>query len=163
MPLNSTVVRIAVPAHRTSIGKLLLRPFAGEAATAHYSVVATQADVRRIALSLPEVEAVEGRFAFAVPLKGKPKAFVWVWMERIDPKKPRVANPAVLAVRVANVGVREVMIAAEPAKFFTEPHYAGFPAVLVRLAAVKVPELRTLIVEARQCLTPPALAKRRKD
>jgi hypothetical protein len=144
-------------------GKLLLQPFPGQAMAGHYSAVATQADVRRIALSLPETEAVEGRFAFAVPVKGKPKAFVWVWMERTDPKKARVANPAVLAVRVANVGVREVMIAAEPAKFFTEPHYAGFPAVLVRLAGVKVPELRTLIMEARQCLAPAALAKRRKD
>jgi hypothetical protein len=129
---------------------------------AHYSAVATQADVRRIALSLGETEEVEGRFAFAVPVKGKPKAFVWVWMERVDPKKARVANPAVLAVRVANIGVREVMIAAEPVKFFTEPHYAGFPAVLVRLAAVKVPELRTLMEEARQCLAPPARAVRRK-
>jgi len=143
-------------------GKLLLPVIPGQAPVTHYSAVATQADVRRIALSLPETEAVEGRFAFAVPVKGKPKAFVWVWMERIDPKKARVANPAVLAVRVANVGVREVMIAAEPAKFFTEPHYAGFPAVLVRLASVKVSELRTLMVEARQCLAPPERAERQK-
>jgi hypothetical protein len=144
------------------LGKLLLPAIPGQAAPAHYSAVATQADVRRIALSLPDTEQVEGRFAFAVPVKGKPKAFVWVWMERIDPKKARVANPAVLAVRVANIGVREVMIAAEPAKYFTEPHYEGFPAVLVRLAAVKVAELRTLIVEARQCLAPAALAATRK-
>ena len=42
--------------------------------------MATQADVRRIALSLPGAEEVEGRFAFDVPNKGKRKGFVWVWM-----------------------------------------------------------------------------------
>jgi len=124
--------------------------------------MATQADVRRIALSLPETEELKGRFAFSVRTKGKLKDFVWVWMERITPKKPRVANPAVLAVRVANLGHRDAMISAEPAKFFTEPHYSGFPAVLVRLAAVSVTELRPLIVEARRCQAPAEVAKRRK-
>ena len=124
--------------------------------------MATQADVRRIALTLPDTEEVKGRFAFAVRNKDKLKAYVWVWMERITPKKPRVANPAVLAVRVANLGHRDAMISAEPEKFFTEPHYSGFPAVLVRLAAVSVAELRPLIVEARQCQAPADVAKRRK-
>jgi hypothetical protein len=32
--------------------------------------------------------------------------------------------------------------------FFTEPHYHGFPAVLVRLSAVNVDELRELITAA---------------
>ena len=75
-------------------------------------------------------------------------------MERVVPKKPRVANPAVLAVRVANVGQRDTLIVAEPTKFFTEPHYEGFPAVLVRLSAVKVGELRTLLQEAWRCMAP---------
>ena len=66
--------------------------------------MATQADVRRIALSLPDTEEAKDRFAFSVLNKGKPKGFAWVWMERVDPKKPRVANPGVLAVRVANLG-----------------------------------------------------------
>ena len=58
--------------------------------------MATQTDVRRIALSLPEVE--EGR-------------------------------------------------------------YNGFPAVLVRLAAVTVKELRSLITDAWRCQAPNELAK----
>jgi hypothetical protein len=86
--------------------------------------------------------------AFAVRVKGKLKGFAWVWMERIDPKKPRVANPGVLAVRVANVGEKDTLVSVEPTKFFTESHYNGFPAVLVRLAAVKVPELRILLEAA---------------
>jgi hypothetical protein len=121
--------------------------------------MATQADVRRIALSLPDTEEVKGRFAFSVRTKTKPKEFVWVWMERIDPKKTRVPNPGVLAVRVANLGQRELLISAEPTKFFTEPHYSGFPAVLVRLAAVKVADLRELITDAWRCQAPSELAK----
>ncbi len=116
--------------------------------------MATQADVRRIALALPETAETDGHFAFSVPVKGKLKGFAWVWMERIDPKKPRVANPAVLAVRVASVGERDAMIVAEPRKFFTEPHYVGFPAVLVRLAEVSAADLRVLLAEGWRCLAP---------
>jgi hypothetical protein len=122
--------------------------------------VATQADVRRIALSLPETEEAEGHFAFSVRAKGKLKGFAWVWMERIAPKKPRVANPAVLAVRVANLAHKDLLISAEPAKFFTEPHYDGFPAVLVRLAEVSISDLRELLEDAWRCQAPAELAKR---
>ncbi len=94
--------------------------------------MATQRDVRRIALALPATEEGRDRFAFSVTNKGKAKGFAWVWLERVEPKKPRVPNPGVLAVRVENVAQRDLLIAAEPAKFFTEPHYEGFPAVLVR-------------------------------
>jgi hypothetical protein len=110
--------------------------------------VATRADVRRIALSFPDTEEAEGRFAFSVRTKDKLKGFAWVWMERIEPKKPRVANPSVLAVRVGTLAEKDTLISVEPAKFFTEPHYSGFPAVLVRLAAVRVPELRILLEAA---------------
>lgn len=65
--------------------------------------------------------------------KGKMKGFVWVWMERIAPKKPRVPQPAVVAVRVASLEAKEFLLSLDPNKFFTEPHYDGFPAVLVRL------------------------------
>ena len=116
--------------------------------------MATQADVRRIALSFPETEEAQGRFAFSVMSKGKAKGFAWVWMERVIPKQPRVANPAVLAVRVANLTDKDLLISREPAKFFTEPHYNGFPAVLVRLAEVSVGELRPLLEEAWRCMAP---------
>src|SRR5258708_3983219 len=126
--------------------------------------MATRADVRRIALSLPAAEEASDHFAFSVPRNGKLKGFVWVWMERVTPKKSRVPNPGVIAVRVANVGQRDLLISAEPAKFFTEPHYNGFPAVLVRLDAVSVADLKLLIAEAWRCQAPPELAegKRRR-
>ena len=120
--------------------------------------MATRADVRRIAMSLPETEEGDDRFAFSVRNRDKLKGFAWVWMERIQPKKPRIANPGVLAIRVANEGQKEALISAEPKKFFTEPHYNGFPAVLVRLDAVTVADLKVLITEAWRCQAPAALA-----
>jgi hypothetical protein len=117
--------------------------------------MATQADVRRIALALPETEEAEGRFAFSVRVKGKSKGFAWVWMERVTPNEPRVANPGVLAVRVASLDEKNLMISSEPTKFFTEPHYNGFPAVLVRLSKVRVSELRPLLEEAWRCHASP--------
>ena len=119
--------------------------------------MATQADVRRIAMSLPGTVEGDERFAFSVPNKGKLKGYAWVWMERIQPKTPRVANPGVLAIRVANEGQKEALISAQPKKFFTEPHYNGFPAVLVRLADVSAKELRTLLEEGWRCQAPKEL------
>ena len=113
--------------------------------------MATQADVRRLALALPDVEEGADRFAFAVRRGAELKGFAWVWLERVAPKQPRVPNAGVLAVRVANVAQRDLMIAAEPAKFFTEPHYDGFPAVLVRLDAVSAADLEVLLAEGWRC------------
>jgi hypothetical protein len=122
--------------------------------------MATQADVRRIALSLPDTEEAEGRFAFSVLVKGKSKGFAWAWMERVVPKKPRVPNRAVLAVRVASLRDKDLLLSSEPEKYFTEPHYNGFPAVLVRLAKVRVPELRPLLIEAHRSLAGPPPRRR---
>ena len=51
---------------------------------------------------------------------------------------------------------------ADPEKFFTEPHYNGFPAVLVRLPAVTAAELRQLLGEAYRCQAPREPAARAK-
>jgi hypothetical protein len=110
--------------------------------------VADQDDVRRIALALPEAQEREDRFdAFYVNNRGKAKDFVWVWLERVDAKKPRVPRPDVVAVRVPNAAEKDALLAADPDKFFTEPHYNGFPAVLVRLARVSVDELTEFITD----------------
>jgi hypothetical protein len=119
--------------------------------------MASQDDARRIALSLPHTSQAADHFGFGVLTKGKQRGFAWAWNERIEPKKPRVPNAEVLAVRVANLAAKEELIAADPAKFFTEPHYNGFPAVLVRLPAVDVSELAELITDAWRCLAPRAL------
>ena len=124
--------------------------------------MATRAQVRRIALALPGTVEAADRFAFEIPNKGKLKGFAWVWMERVAPKKPRVPNPGVIAVRVANLGQKGALLSADPVKFFTEPHYDGFPAVLVRLEAVSVAELKMLLPEAWRCQTPAKVTKSKK-
>jgi len=121
--------------------------------------MADQEDVRRIALSLPGTREEEGRFAFNVENKGKQKGFAWVWLERIEPKKLRVPRADVIAVRVRDQAEKAALLGADPDTFFTEPHYNGFPAVLVRLRAVTRPLLRRLIVEAWQCQAPRQLVK----
>jgi hypothetical protein len=120
--------------------------------------MATQADVRRIALSLPETEEAPDHFAFSVRNKGKPKRFVWVWMERIEPKKPRVPQPDAIALRVANLAEKDRILASDPKQFFNEPHYDGFPAVLVNLPAISARELEPLITEAWRCQAPKDLS-----
>ena len=70
------------------------------------------------------------------------------------PKKPRLPNFDVIAVRVSNLAERDRLLAADSTKFFTEPHYEGFPAVLVRLKAARVADLKTLLTEAWRCQAP---------
>src|ERR1041385_1986928 len=113
--------------------------------------MATQADVRRIALSLPGTVGSKTDFAFAVAGRGKAKGYAWVWKERVDPKKARVPNPKVLALRTASLDDKEFLLRSAPARFFTEPHYNGFPAVLLRLDAVTARELRPILTEAWRC------------
>ena len=110
--------------------------------------MATQSDVRRVALSLPGAEPVPGRFAFGVQRKGKLKAFVWVWMERVTPKKPRVPNHSVIAARVPDLAEKDRLLAADPVKFFTEPHYNGFRAVLAEKALPAAAEAAAPLVRS---------------
>jgi hypothetical protein len=46
--------------------------------------MANQSDVRRIALSLPEVSEDADRFAFSVRAASKQKGIAWVWLAAID-------------------------------------------------------------------------------
>jgi hypothetical protein len=119
--------------------------------------MATQADVRRIALSLPETEETPGRFAFSVRNRDKLGRFVWVWMERIHPRKARVPQPKVIAIRTASLDDKEFLLALDSNRFFTEPHYDGYPAVLIRLSEVTSRELRPLLLESWRCQAPKGL------
>ena len=117
-------------------------------------------DVQRIVLLLPETTLDNDRIAFSVNNKGKRKGIAWVWMERLHPKKARVPNLNVIAIRVHDLAEKDMLLAAHPSTLFTEPHYNGFPAVLVRLAVVDVDELEELILNAWRCQAPPALVRR---
>ena len=116
--------------------------------------MADQDDVRRIALALPQTNEADGHFAFSVRNGPKQKGFVWAWNERVEPRKPRVPSSDVVAVRVPDRLDKEALLASDERKFFTEPHYNGFPAVLVRLPEIAVEELEELILDAWRCQAP---------
>ena len=124
--------------------------------------MATQADVRRIARTLAGTVEAKDRFAFSVLNKGKAKPYAWTWNERVDPKKPRVPQPKVLVVRTASLDDKEFLLASDPEVFFTEPHYDGYRAVLVRLEAVTAARLRSIITEAWRCQGPAAAPRSRR-
>jgi hypothetical protein len=57
----------------------------------------------------------------------------------------------VLMFRVADLGVKELLLADERGVFFTTPHFDGYPAVLMRigeLGRVEREELQDLVAEA---------------
>jgi hypothetical protein len=121
--------------------------------------VTSHDDIRRICAKLPG--ALEGvdRFGFSVENKGKAKGFAWTWAERVHPKKAKVINDRVLAVIVPSLSAKEVILGSSPDKFFTEPHYNGFPAVLVRLDSVAPEEIEDLLVDAWRCKAPSEAVK----
>ncbi len=123
--------------------------------------MATQDDVRRIAMTLPgTVEDVGKQFGFSIVIKGKHRGFVWAWLERIHPKKARVPSEDVVAFRVIDLEDKDALIASDPIKFFTEPHYNGYPAVMVRLAEISPGELEELIIDSWRTIAPKELLAR---
>ncbi len=107
-------------------------------------------DVRRIALSLPETSegtSYDGVRAWRV----NKKLFVW---ERPLRKADIVSlgegapDGPIVAVRVSDLGVKDVLCAAAPELYFTTPHFDGYPAILIRLVDIDAGELEELIVEA---------------
>lgn len=111
--------------------------------------MADWSDVRRSAMALPEVS--EGTSYGNTAWKVRDKGFVWERpLGRKDVEDLGAAAPdgPVLGVRVADVGVKEALIADDPDVFFTTPHFDGYPAVLVRLDRIGVPELGELVTEA---------------
>jgi hypothetical protein len=75
-------------------------------------------------------------------------------MERLDPKRARVPNREVIAVRVAGEMDKQVLLDLDGSVFFTEPHYDGYPAVLVRLRAIELELLREILARAWRSRAP---------
>jgi hypothetical protein len=121
--------------------------------------VSTWEDVRRNASALPETTEVVRRTLLVWKVHGKP--FAW---ERPLGKGDRAAlgdaapSGDILAVRIPHLGAREALIAAEPAVYFTIPHFSGFPAVLVRLGEIADADLGEALAEAWLCMAPKRLA-----
>jgi hypothetical protein len=125
--------------------------------------MATWDDVRRLALALPETSERPSRENTHWWVRDR--SFVWerplrrTDVEALGALGEAVPEGEILGVRVADVGVRQAMIAEEPDIFFTIPHFEGYPAVLVRLDRIDLSELGELIVEAWLLRAPKRLAK----
>jgi hypothetical protein len=122
--------------------------------------MATWDDVRRIALALPETVERSSR-AGVLDWQVKNKSFAWERpLRRADLQALGDAAPAgpILATRVPDVGVKEALLAADAQVYFTTPHFTGYPAILVRLDRITVPELAELLVEAWLQRAPKRLA-----
>jgi hypothetical protein len=107
--------------------------------------MATEDDVRRLALSLPETDdhpSHGGRSAFRVRKKG----FCYI---REDGGS--------IALPVADFDEKEALLASDPRKFFTTPHYDGYAMVCVRWGKVGVRELRELLTDAWRLKAPKKL------
>jgi hypothetical protein len=79
-------------------------------------VSANADDVHRIALSLPQVEQEGARRHYRV--EGG-NGLAWTWKKRIEPRMARVEQFDVFAIRVADEGEKQALIASDPEKFFT--------------------------------------------
>lgn len=102
-------------------------------------------EVRRLVAAIPGANDTsdEVRLGFNVEERG----FAWSFNERVHPKKPRIPRRDILAVRCPMVR-KEFLIEVAPDRFFDDPHYRGYPAVLVRLDAVEADELAALLADA---------------
>jgi hypothetical protein len=105
--------------------------------------VAIEDDVRRIALSLPET--TEQPWYGTPGFRVKGKGFLRI----------RSEHEGGLVIFLADLGEKEALLASDPEKFFTTPHYDRYPSVLVNLPAVDVEELTELITES-WCVKAPA-------
>ena len=114
--------------------------------------MATMGDLDELALSLPQATkevSEDGRPAYLV----HGKLFCLHRSRRPDAVHPETGERLadVLMFRVADLGVKELMLSDDRGVFFTTPHFDGYPAVLVRipdLAGLDRDELYELVVEA---------------
>lgn len=110
------------------------------------------ADLDELALALPQTAkelSEDGRPAYLV----HGKIFCCHRGRRRDAIDPQTGERLddVLMFRVADLGVKELMLADEDGVFFTTPHFDGYPAVLIRipdLPRLDRDELEDMVVEA---------------
>jgi hypothetical protein len=65
-----------------------------------------------------------------------------------------------LAIKI-DFDTREALLQANPKAFFITDHYVGYPAMCVRLATVRLPELKALLEESWRFVAPKKLAASR--
>lgn len=96
--------------------------------------VASEDDVRELALGLPNTEE---KPSYGTPgFRVRDKLFA------------RIREEGVLVIWCESPEEKDFLIEGDPKKFFTTPHYDGYLNVLVRLDAVDREELAELLTES---------------
>jgi hypothetical protein len=116
-------------------------------------------DVARLALDLPETQEVLSRGLRQWRVKDK--LFVWDRPLRVKDREALGADAPdgpILGARVEHLVAKDALLADRPDLYFATPHFDGYPAVLVRLDAIDLEELRELVVEAWLARAPKRLA-----
>jgi len=114
--------------------------------------MATMVDLDELALAMPQTTkelSEDGRPTYLV----HGKFFCFHRTRRRDAIDPDTGERLddVLVFRVADLGVKELMLADDRKIFFTTPHWDGYAAVLIRipdLARLDRDELEDAVVEA---------------
>ena len=120
----------------------------------------TVEDAARLALALPEVN--EGtRFGHRTWFVAG-QGFAWERpLSKADIRRLAGVPPPegpLLAVRVANLEEKEVLMMDPPEGLFDIEHFRGYPAVLIKLQEVDEDLLTTVLTEAWHACAPPSLA-----
>ena len=103
--------------------------------------MASEDDVRRIALALPQ--AYE-QLSYGTPSwRTKPRMFARMHDQ-----------PGLLVCWVPDLGDKQALLDEDVGVFSTTPHYDGHPVVLVRLDAIDEARLAELITDAWRCRAP---------
>ncbi len=111
-------------------------------------------DVRRLALSLPQVVEIPSEgFDFRVGNKG----FVWSYPE-FRPGRRRVIRTDIAVLYVGDEAEKQALVLGEPAVFFTTPGYEGYPLVMLRLDEVGLERLTELVTDAWRMRAPADIA-----
>ncbi len=114
-------------------------------------------DVARIVAELPETTEPSPR-----NWRVRKKLIVWERPLRkadIEALGEDAPDGDILGARVPDEGVKFALIADSPGVYFTTPHFDGYPAVLVRLPEIDIPELTELVTDAWLAQAPKTLVK----